>query len=87
MSWRIITTVFIVLISIIIVSSATAGPINEVTDTLVEIDDGAGDNYDTEQQAESGLRAYSHLILILAFGTIAYGAWYIFRREVSEGQL
>lgn len=86
MSWRIVTTVFIVLFSVIIVSASTAGPINEVTSTLAEMDDDGG-QYDAQQQADSGLRAYSHLILILAFGTVAYGAWYIFRREVSEGQL
>lgn len=86
MSWRIVATVFIVVFSALIVSATTAGPIHEVTDTIADMDDDGG-QYDAQQQADQGLRAYGNLFLIMIFGTIAYGAWYLFRREVSEGQL
>lgn len=87
MSWRVVATVFIAIFAILLVSTTTANPIHEVTDSIVEIDDGQGDNYDTSNQAADGLRAYGNLILILVFGIIAWGAWFILRKELTEGQL
>lgn len=87
MSWRVVSVVMIALFAILVLSTTTAGPLHEVTDTLVEIDDGDGGQYDTSAVAAAGLRAYGNLILILSFGLIAWGSWFILRRELTEGQL
>lgn len=87
MSWRLVATIFIAIFAILIVSASTAGPIYTVTDELASLDDDGGGEYDTEAQADMGVRAYGNLILIFVFGLIGYGAWYILRRELTEGQL
>lgn len=87
MSWRVIAAIMIALFAILTVSAVTADPIRQVTDTIAEVDDGQGGNYDTESQADSGIRAYENLILVLVFGLIGWGGWRVLRRELTEGRL
>ena len=87
MSWRLIATIFIAIFAILLVSASTAGPIHQVTDTLADLDDDGGGEFSAQQQANEGVRAYSNLILIFVFGLVGWGAWYLLRKELSEGQL
>lgn len=89
MSWRVVATVMIAIFAILLVSVTTAGPIYEATDTIVEVDDtaGDGDRFDPAKVATAGLRAYGSLILILAFGLVGWASWYILRRELSANRL
>jgi len=87
MSWRLIATVMIAIFALLTVMTMTAQPIHTVTDSIVEIDDGEGGQFDTAQQAESSIRGYFNAILVLVFGFIAWGAWFLLRRELTEGRL
>lgn len=87
MSWRLIATILIAVFALVTLWTVTAQPMHTVTDSIVEIDDGEGGQYDTEQTADSYLRGYFNTILVLVFGLIAYGAWFVLRRELTEGRL
>jgi len=84
MSWRVVAAVMIAIFSIVIVSAATAEPLRQTTDALEDLD---GADSDVSEQADSGIRAYGNLILILSFGIIGWGAWRVLRREITEGRL
>lgn len=87
MSWRLVATVMIAIFAIVTLMTMTAQPIHTVTDSIVEIDDGQGGHYDTAQQAESSIRGYFNAMLVLIFGLIAWAAWFVLRRELTEGRL
>ena len=87
MSWRVVSVVFIAVFALLTVSAMTATPIHNVTDTFADMDEDTSGQFDAAAQAAAGLRAYSNLILILVFGLIAWGSWYILRNELTEGQL
>lgn len=87
MSWRLVATVMIAIFALLTLMTVTAQPIHTVTDSIVEIDNGEGGHYDTAQQAESSIRGLFNTILVLVFGFIAWAAWFVFRRELTEGRL
>lgn len=87
MSWRVIAALMIAIFAIVVVSATTADPLRQVTDSIEEVDNGEGGNFDTAKQASDGIRAYGNLILILVFGLIAWGAWRVVRREITQGGL
>lgn len=87
MSWRLITTVMIAIFGIVLMMTMTAQPIHTVTDSIVEIDDGEGGQYDTAEQAESSIRGYFNAMLVVIFGLIAWAAWWVLRRELTTGRL
>ena len=87
MSWRLVSTVMIAIFAVLLLMTMTAQPIHTATDAIVDIDDGEGGQYDTAQQAESSIRGYFNTMLILVFGFIAWGVWYLFRRELTTGRL
>lgn len=87
MSWRLITTVMVAIFGILLMMTMTAQPIHTVTDSIVEIDDGEGGQYDTAEQAESSIRGYFNAMLVVIFGIIAWAAWWVLRRELTTGRL
>jgi len=87
MSWRLAATVLIAIFALVTLMTVTAQPIHTVTDSIVEIDDGEGGHFDTEEQQESSIRGYFNSILVLIFGLIAWGAWRVLRKELTEGRL
>lgn len=84
MSWRVVAAIMIALFAILVVSATTADPLRQVTDSIEGLD---GADQDVQEQADSGIGAYSNLILILVFGLIGWGIWRLVRREVTEGRL
>lgn len=88
MSWRLVATIMIAIFSILTLSVVTAGPLHQATGAITEMDDGTSEHgLDTDGFVNAGLQAYSDMILIFVFGLIAYGAWYLLRRELSAGRL
>lgn len=87
MSWRLITTVMVAIFGVLLMMTMTAQPIHTVTDSIVEIDDGEGGQYDTAEQAESSIRGYFNAMLVVIFGIIAWAAWWVLRRELTTGRL
>lgn len=89
MSWRVVATVIIAIFAILLLSVTTAGPLYEATSAIEDVDENAGEGgrFDSAEVADAGQRAYGNLMLILPFGLIAWGAWYLLRRELTEGRL
>ena len=89
MSWRLVATVMIAIFTILTLSVVTAGPLHQATDAITEMDDNGKSEHglNTGQFVDSGIRAYGDMILIFSFGLIAYGCWYLLRRELSAGRL
>jgi len=86
MSWRLVATVMISIFALVTLMTVTAQPMHTVTDSIAEMDDGGGE-YDTGEQAESSIRGYFNAILVLVFGLIAWGAWFLLRRELTSRRL
>lgn len=82
MSWRVIAAVLVAVFAALLVSMTTADPLHQVGDTFEDID---GGGQDVEDQANMGERAYGNLILIIVFGVLAWGAWFVLREEVTRG--
>jgi len=84
MSWRLVATVLIALFAIITLSVTMAEPIRDVTDKIVDQSD---NNQEVVDYADSTIRAWSDMILILIAGIMIWGGWRVLRREVTEGRL
>jgi len=84
MSWRVITTVFIVVFAALIVWTITADPLRQTGDSIAEIDDGGGP-YDVGSQTDSIIRGFSNMFLVLVFGVLGWGLWRVLRRELTRG--
>lgn len=88
MSWRVVVTVMIAIFTILTLSVVTVGPLHQSTGAITELDDPDDSNaLDATEFVEDGTRAYGDLILIFSFGLVAYGSWYILRRELTAGRL
>lgn len=84
MSWRIVVAVLVTVFVALLLSVTMGDPLRMATDTIVD-SNGAGENSDAAQMAEEGVRAFQNLIWVIVFGAMAWGAWYVFRREVTRG--
>lgn len=84
MSWRLVTTLIVALFAILVVMTMTAQPMHTATDAITDLD---SDNSDLQEQADSSVRGYFNLILVLIFGLIAWASWWILRRELTTNQL
>lgn len=86
MSWRVMAAVMIAAFALLLMMMTTAGPIRQVEESIVSVDDGGG-VFDTADRASDWIRGYSNLFLILVFGLFGWGAWRVLRREVTRGRL
>lgn len=84
MSWRIVVAVLVTVFLALLLSMTMGDPLRMATDAVVE-SDSAGQNSDAAEMADTGIRAFENLIYIIVFGSMAWGAWYIFRREITRG--
>lgn len=89
MSWRVVAAVMIAIFAILAFNTLAAEPIRDIGDSIQDSADKNPDvdSGDVQQQRDSGIRAFDNLMLILVGGLLAWSAWRVLRRELTEGRL
>lgn len=89
MSWRVVAALLIAIFAILAFSTLATEPLYDIGDTFQDIADSDADVDSSEvaDQRTSGIRAFENLVLILVGGLLAWGAWRVLRKELTEGRL
>lgn len=87
MSWRIVSTVLIIVFAIVIVQGVLADPLIETGEQLNATGDYDNEHFDGNSIITDMPTHWFNMGLVAIFGIMSWGAWRVVRRELTRGGL
>jgi len=87
MSWRTVAVVFILVFAIAITQATLADPLLSVSEDLNETGDYDNEHFDGNSLITEMPGHWFNMGLVAMFGLMAWGAWRVFREELTRGRL
>lgn len=91
MGWQAIATVLMVVFSLVLVQAVLAEPFIEITNELNDTGDYSSlegvSGYNGNNVIGGLMEDWFHMGLIGIFGMMAWGVWWVVRRELTRGGL
>lgn len=86
MGWKAVVTVLIVVFGVVIIQMAMASPLVSISESLNETGDYSNDHFDGNEVIGDMPDIWFNMGLIAIFGIMAWGIWWIIRRELTRGR-
>lgn len=88
MSVRAAAVALFLIAGFVIIGVTLAGPLTTVADSINDTGDYSDVGGNDGNAIITGLvDAWFNIVLIVIFGTMAWAAWFVYRREATRGQL
>lgn len=87
MAWRVVGVVLAVVFMALVFQATLAEPVVQVQSDLNESGDYNNEHFNGNDLIMGWIDSFFNVILILVFGALSWGVWYVLRREVTRGRL
>lgn len=86
MSWKTVATVIIIVFAIALAQMVMAAPLLDVANSLNDSGDYENEHFDGNEKINDLPDIWFNMGLIGIFGLMAWGVWFVVKRELTRGR-